>query len=57
MKFSQNILILSIQAGYVYFVGATAELIMESEEKGEPFVTFKAFCELHGKENAAEQKL
>jgi len=29
---------------------------MESEESGEPFVTFKAFCELQGKENA-EQKL
>ncbi|TID18436.1 mannose-6-phosphate isomerase-like [Venturia nashicola] len=46
-----------MKAGYVYFVGATAELIMQSEEKAEPFVTFKAFCELHGKENANEQKL
>jgi hypothetical protein len=24
---------------------------MESEEGGEPFVTFKAFCELQGKES------
>jgi mannose-6-phosphate isomerase len=40
----------------VYFVGATAELIMESEDSASPFVTFKAFCELQGKEGA-EQKL
>ncbi|OJD34264.1 mannose-6-phosphate isomerase [Diplodia corticola] len=36
-----------IEPGYVYFVGATAEAVLESEsEKGEEFVTFKAFCEL-----------
>ncbi|KAB8346279.1 hypothetical protein FH972_023323 [Carpinus fangiana] len=33
-----------IKTGYVYFVGATAELVLES--KGEEFTTFKAFCEL-----------
>jgi len=37
-------------AGFVYFVGATAECVLESTT-GEPFVTFKAFCELKGKEN------
>ena len=36
--------------GYVYFVGATAEVVLESE--GEGFTTFKAFCELSGKETA-----
>lgn len=37
-----------IKEGYVYFVGATAELILESSGS-EPLVTFKAFCELpHG---------
>ena len=36
--------------GYVYFVGATAEVVLESE--GEAFTTFKAFCELGGKETA-----
>ena len=36
--------------GYVYFVGATAEVVLESE--GESFTTFKAFCELSGKETA-----
>ena len=36
--------------GYVYFVGATAEVVLESE--GESFTTFKAFCELTGKEAA-----
>lgn len=30
--------------GYVFFVGATAECVLESE--GEGFTTFKAFCEL-----------
>ncbi|KAF2122717.1 mannose-6-phosphate isomeras-like protein [Lophiotrema nucula] len=39
-----------IKEGYVYFVGATAELVVESatdgEDGGEGFVTFKAFCEL-----------
>jgi mannose-6-phosphate isomerase len=37
-----------MKAGYVYFVGATAELVLESEGE-EQFVTFKAFCELQGK--------
>lgn len=31
--------------GWVYFVGATAECVVESTEEGE-MVTFKAFCEL-----------
>lgn len=38
-----------IEEGYVFFVGATAELVVESEtdeDDGEGFVTFKAFCEL-----------
>lgn len=35
-----------VKAGYVYFVGATAEVILESES--EDFTTFKAFCELQG---------
>lgn len=33
-----------IKEGWVYFVGATAELVLES--KSDDFVTFKAFCEL-----------
>ncbi|KAF2757617.1 mannose-6-phosphate isomeras-like protein [Pseudovirgaria hyperparasitica] len=36
-----------IKPGYVYFVGATAEVILESSDS-ESFVTFKAFCELDG---------
>lgn len=39
-----------VQEGYVYFVGATAEVVVESAS--EDFVTFKAFCELHGKEDS-----
>ena len=34
-----------MKEGYVYFVGATAELVLESTGS-EPLVTFKAFCEL-----------
>ncbi|KAL1897264.1 Mannose-6-phosphate isomerase [Ceratocystis pirilliformis] len=35
-----------VEAGYVYFVGASAELILESEgNDDDEFVTFKAFCE------------
>ena len=37
--------------GYIYFVGATAECVLESKGE-EGFVTFKAFCELSGKEMA-----
>jgi mannose-6-phosphate isomerase len=32
------------EAGYVYFVGATAEVILESGS--DDFTTFRAFCEL-----------
>ncbi|KAF2199470.1 mannose-6-phosphate isomeras-like protein [Delitschia confertaspora ATCC 74209] len=39
------------EEGYVFFVGATAELVIESETEGkdgeEGMVTFKAFCEIH----------
>ncbi|KAK5040251.1 Mannose-6-phosphate isomerase [Exophiala sideris] len=33
-----------LKEGYVYFVGATAELVVEST--GEELVTFRAFCEI-----------
>jgi len=44
-----------VKAGYVYFVGATAEVVLESES--EDFTTFKAFCELQGKEGGDKEKL
>ncbi|EKG20954.1 Mannose-6-phosphate isomerase type I [Macrophomina phaseolina MS6] len=40
-----------IEPGYVYFVGATAECVLESE--GEDFVTFKAFCELESEKKSS----
>ncbi|KAK0354935.1 Mannose-6-phosphate isomerase [Friedmanniomyces endolithicus] len=43
-----------MKEGYVYFVGATAELVVESSASGE-MVTFKAFCELGGKEGSGEK--
>ncbi|KFY07372.1 hypothetical protein V492_07204 [Pseudogymnoascus sp. VKM F-4246] len=36
-----------IQEGHVYFVGATAELVLENNGE-EEFTCFKAFCELEG---------
>ncbi|KAG9906250.1 mannose-6-phosphate isomerase, partial [Aureobasidium melanogenum] len=39
-----------LKEGYVYFVGATAKCVLESSSD-EPLVTFKAFCELNGKES------
>jgi len=35
-----------LKTGFVYFVGATAELVLEAEGSGEEFVSFRAFCEL-----------
>jgi mannose-6-phosphate isomerase len=40
-----------VKEGYVFFVGADAECILESEEEDGTFTTFKAFCELTGKED------
>ena len=37
-----------IKEGYVFFIGATAEAVLESGE--ENFTTFKAFCELDERE-------
>ncbi|OJK04762.1 hypothetical protein ASPACDRAFT_1861562 [Aspergillus aculeatus ATCC 16872] len=44
-----------VKEGYVFFVGANAECIVESTDSGEenPFVTYKAFCDLTGKEDMA----
>ncbi|MCJ1444749.1 MAG: Mannose-6-phosphate isomerase [Stictis urceolatum] len=41
----------TIKEGYVFFVGATAEAVLEAED--EEFVTFKAFCELEHAANGA----
>ena len=40
-----------LNEGYVYFVGATAELVVESE--GEDMVTYRAFCETGEHQNQA----
>lgn len=37
-----------VREGWVYFVGATAECVLESSDGEKPFVTFKAFCEIDG---------
>jgi mannose-6-phosphate isomerase len=44
-----------VKPGYVYFVGATAEVVLESES--DDFTTFKAFCELSGKDEGDKEKL
>ncbi|AEO63700.1 uncharacterized protein THITE_2109233 [Thermothielavioides terrestris NRRL 8126] len=42
-----------IKEGYVFFVGATAECVLESEAASDDdeFVTFKAFCEVEDQRN------
>lgn len=41
-----------IREGWVYFVGATAELVLESGgDEDEEFITFKAFCEVEDYSN------
>lgn len=40
-----------IKEGWVYFIGATAELVIESDS--DEFVTFKAFCEIDPQSNGA----
>lgn len=46
-----------VQEGYVFFVGADAECIIENSGSGEGdedvFTTYKAFCDLTGKEGMA----
>ena len=44
-----------VKPGYVYFVGATAEVVLESDT--EDFTTFKAFCELEGNGGGDKEKL
>lgn len=41
-----------VKAGYVFFVGASATVVLEAKSAG--FVTYKAFCELNGKEGPGE---
>ncbi|KAK4175341.1 mannose-6-phosphate isomerase [Triangularia setosa] len=47
-KISVGPTVKEIKEGYVYFVGATAECVLESEADGDEdeFVTFKAYCEV-----------
>ncbi|KAI3393700.1 hypothetical protein diail_3795 [Diaporthe ilicicola] len=43
-----------IKEGYVFFVGSTAEVVLESTSEGDKeFVTFKAFCEVENHSNGA----
>ena len=42
-----------LKEGWVYFIGATAELVIESDSDDEEFVTFKAFCEIDPQSNGA----
>ncbi len=54
-KISVGPTVQEIKEGYVYFVGATAELVLEGEGLGEDeeLVTFKAFCELEDYSNGS----
>ena len=51
-KISVGPKVLEVKEGYVFFAGATAEVVLESG--GDDFTTFKAFCELNGKEDSKQ---
>jgi mannose-6-phosphate isomerase len=43
-----------VKAGYVFFIGATAQLVLEAEgDKEDDFITFRAFCEVEDHSNGA----
>jgi mannose-6-phosphate isomerase len=51
-KISVGPTVQDINEGYVFFVGATAELVLESEgTDDDEFITFKAFCEVDDQSN------
>jgi mannose-6-phosphate isomerase len=51
-KISVGPTVKEIKEGWVYFVGATAELVLESAvDESEDFITFKAFCEVEDYSN------
>ncbi|KAK0653098.1 mannose-6-phosphate isomerase [Cercophora newfieldiana] len=53
-KISVGPTVQEIKEGYVFFVGATAECILESEGgPDDEFITFKAFCEVEDHSNGA----
>lgn len=50
-KISVGPTVMDVKEGYVFFVGSTAECVIESEGgDGDEFITFKAFCEVDSKE-------
>ncbi|KAK5651682.1 hypothetical protein OQA88_11748 [Cercophora sp. LCS_1] len=53
-KISVGPTVQEIKEGYVFFVGATAECVLESEGgQDDEFTTFKAFCEVEDHSNGA----
>jgi len=53
-KISVGPTVQEVKEGYVFFVGATAHCVLESEgDKDDEFITFKAFCEVEDHSNGA----
>ncbi|KAK3358691.1 mannose-6-phosphate isomerase [Lasiosphaeria hispida] len=53
-KISVGPTVQEVREGYVFFVGATAECVLESEGgPDDEFITFKAFCEVEDHSNGA----
>jgi mannose-6-phosphate isomerase len=51
-KISVGPTVQEVKEGYVFFVGATAEVVLESEGgEDDEFITFKAFCEVEDHSN------
>ncbi|KAK3681261.1 mannose-6-phosphate isomerase [Podospora appendiculata] len=54
-KISVGPTVMDFEEGWVYFVGATAEVVLESEgtDEDDEFITFRAFCEIEDHSNGA----
>jgi len=53
-KISVGPTVQEVKEGYVFFVGATAECVLQSEGgEDDEFITFKAFCEVEDHSNGA----
>ncbi|KAK3326946.1 mannose-6-phosphate isomerase [Cercophora scortea] len=54
-KISVGPTVMEFEEGWVYFVGATAEVVLETEgaDEEDEFITFRAFCEVEDHSNGA----
>ncbi|KAG5936674.1 hypothetical protein E4U53_000170 [Claviceps sorghi] len=57
-KISVGSTVMDVREGYVFFVGSTAEVVLEAEGGDEDeFITFKAFCEVDESHKDGKERL